>query len=66
MYSNVHLTVGGANLSNINVFLNFLFSYHFFLFVCLQAEAEETEVEQQQLHYQQAGISHTCKTNYNY
>lgn len=30
--------------------------------VCLQAEAEETELEQQQLHYQQTGISHTCKT----
>ncbi|XP_061570481.1 serine/threonine-protein kinase WNK1 isoform X9 [Cololabis saira] len=27
-----------------------------------QAETEETEVEQQQLHYQQSGISHTCKT----
>lgn len=32
-----------------------------FPFSWLQAEAEEPEVEQQQLHYQQTSISHACK-----
>lgn len=44
-------------------FIQWMVSFcNLLLSIGLQAEAEETEVEKPQLHYQQTSISHTCKT----
>lgn len=49
-----------ASLNSCDIHMSFCL-FMFLFFFCLQAEGEETEVEQQQLHYQQTGISHTCE-----